>query len=339
MESVTEVIETMWKSILAIGLAAAGGVLRAAEGPTTPAKPETAAAVMVDSILATVNGDPITLSDVLPESRREEAVAHAVSRGEELEEKIRSIRQRVVDDLIDRKLILLEYERKPFNIPDQYIENLLDSMVMESASGNRKEFERLVRASGMTMAEVRENARKQLILSGMIDYCYYVRVNLTPRELYEYYQAHPAEFNRPEELHLYLLLITARHPDREEALKQVAAAAAAGEADFIGLVARWSNGPNAENGGDLGWIAQDSLRPEFAAALGEAPALQRWYGPVDLGGDVAYLRVEGRHEAKEVPFEQAMVELKRKLEEEARRKAFREYTGKLRSEAIIEYYF
>ena len=84
--------------------------------------------LQINSVLASVNGDPVSLEDILPATRQQEYQAYAAYSGDRLYEAIRSIRRKAVDDLIDRKLVIADYRRQPFEIPNQQIEEELDNV-------------------------------------------------------------------------------------------------------------------------------------------------------------------------------------------------------------------
>ena len=67
-----------------------------------------------DSILASVNGESITLQDVMLESNAEEAKLSSMFTGEDLIRKIEEVRRKVLEDLINRKLIYASYKKLIF---------------------------------------------------------------------------------------------------------------------------------------------------------------------------------------------------------------------------------
>ena len=63
---------------------------------------------------------------------------YAVYSSKEIFNEIQKLRKKILDDIIDRKLILLEYNAtKPFTIPRQYVENLIDELAMNFGCSNR----------------------------------------------------------------------------------------------------------------------------------------------------------------------------------------------------------
>ena len=108
--------------------------------------------LQINSVLASVNGEPVSLEDILPATRQQEYQAYAAYSGERLFEAIRSIRRKAVDDLIDRKLVIADYRRQPFEIPNQQIEEELDNVAERMGYRSRSEFIRQARQAGSSIS-------------------------------------------------------------------------------------------------------------------------------------------------------------------------------------------
>ena len=61
----------------------------------------------VDSILASVNGIPVSLMDIIYESRREESKLCLVYNGNDLYQEVHKMRKKVLSEIINRHLVLL----------------------------------------------------------------------------------------------------------------------------------------------------------------------------------------------------------------------------------------
>ena len=85
----------------------------------------------MNSILASVNGKPISLQDVLPLTRAEEFRVFSSCVGEELQKRILEIRRRAADELIDRQLILEDYAGKSFELSDKDMAEILKSLASQ----------------------------------------------------------------------------------------------------------------------------------------------------------------------------------------------------------------
>lgn len=302
------------------------------------AAPENMATGM-DSIVASVDGVPISLGDILPACREQEIPLYASRGGQELYDAIREVRRKALDELIDRKLILADFERtEPFKIPPQIVESYLDDLALNAGIRSRSQFAAKVRESGMTIEELRKQAREQLIIQAMRSRRSYIHVNVTPREVHDYFVAHPEQFGTPEAWSLSMILIAKDAADRDAILKEIAGRLAGGGAsDFAEMASAYSSGPNAATGGALGAIERTSLRHEFAEAIKE-PKVGAFYGPVKADEGDYFLMISEIRPAVMPDFRAMAPRIRERLEQERRSAALREYTRQLRSQALIHYY-
>ncbi len=326
---------TQWKFRLAGMLLAMCCWLSAADYQLEPA-----GTTESDAVLAEVNGFPITLSDVLFESWREEARAYAVLTPAELEKAIADIRKNKLTDLIDRRLVIADFQRHEYRVDNRYVEQVLDRMAREMGCADRIELSRRARDFNSTMEQLRTLAGERLMNEMMLSNLLYEQVNITPYELHCYIAEREADFRVPARIRFRLLRIGTNSRDRAQRLADVAKAleSPAAAENFAGIVTHWSDGPAAAQGGDLGWIEQSRVRREFAALLGDAPEIGRIYGPLEIPDEgVFYLQVL-ESTVEQAPDRAALQqELRAKLEEEARQKVVHDYLSKLRANALIHF--
>lgn len=298
----------------------------------------------VDSILASVNGEPISLLDIIYESGREEARLAMTYRGDELFQETRKLRKKILDEIIDRKLIYDDYEANPFKIPEmnQYIENTVDGLSMDIGDGTRDTLVEKAKKSGTNLEELKDKARKKIIVDIMVnEYCGRA-VYITPKETYEYYEAHKEEFSTPASVELDMILIkkNGRHKDSfQNVIDEVKEGASAGSRKiFHTLAVMNSEGPNAENGGEIGTIEISRLRPEFLAAT-TSMTPSSGSGPIDTEDGIYFLYLVSKTEKKDAAFDKVESDIREKIRKKFTEKAYDDYVKKLREKAIIRYYF
>ncbi len=293
----------------------------------------------VDSILAAVNGTPISLMDVLNDSRREESRICLVYSGTELYQEVHKLRKKILEEIISRHLLLAAYEKKKVPIPPEYIENMLDDLALNYGCVSRNELEEKAKKSGTTVDELRKKATDKIAMQIMINNYYYANVNLTPKELFEYYENNKKEFSTPAKLKLELLLLRNEHQNFAETLKMLESElSSASRKVFIAMVGLYSDGPGSKNGGDLGFIEENRLRPEFADALKN---MKPGYvsKPIKTPEGVYFLRLDAYEPAVTTTYRELNNELRDKIEKKLKEKALEEYIDKLKTEAIIRYYY
>ena len=90
--------------------------------------------------------------------------------------------------------------------------------------------------------------------------------------------------------------------------------------------------------GNLGEIDRKLLRHEFAAVLKKIEK-GMIAGPLQMDGDVVWLKVMSHKPAKVADFKSVEPQIREILRSKRREKVVQEYSRKLRQKAVIEYYF
>lgn len=290
------------------------------------------------SLLAEVNGQPITVDDVLPMTQAKEYQAYAALSGAELERAILRLRREAVETLIDRKLIVADYRAGNSRLSDNDIERELDNAAERAGCRSRSAFIRKLRENGISIEKFRTQLEEQMAVQLMYQREYYARNFVTPADILRYYEAHREDFDVPERVELAMLRIPASHAEKELLLKEVSRDLAADPESFAAVAGRVSDAPAAASGGSLGWIEVRRLRQEFAAALKSGIEKDRIYGPIATAEGVVFLRVNGHEAGSAGDFSGAAPEIRRILEEQIREKSRQDYRSRLRSEAFVKYY-
>lgn len=292
----------------------------------------------LNSVLATVNGEPISLGDVLPLTQAKEYQAASAYSGNALARAVYDLRLAAVDELIDHKLILADYASRSFEIPAREIESALDEASVRMGCRSRAELAKKLRESGGTLEEFRNKLRDQLIVQLMLYREYNASNFITPEDLHRYYREHEAEFSRPESVELAMLQLPPERNDADKVAEDISGALADSPEAFADLVRRYSSGPGRGDGGRLGGIERRRLRTEFAEALGATPEAGRIYGPIRTADGVFWLKVLAYRPAERRPFESSGTEIRRRLEAKLRRESRERYCARLRKSAIVRYF-
>ena len=289
----------------------------------------------MNSILASVDGEAVTLMDVLPLTHGKELQARAVYSGERLEQVIMDYRKQVVNELIDNLLVQAEFRRSQFTLPSQEIEREIDQFAVRIGCRSREQLERRLRKDGRNIDEVRMAVRRNMMIQMMLYRQIHIAVSLSPKEIYEYFQKNEAKFATPEKVGLAMLKLDSSRADVEAAKKEIAGELEKDPGKFDELVARYA--PELGDG-NLGEIDSKLLRPEFAGAFKEyVPGTVA--GPIKVYDGLVWLKVVSYSPPVKAEFKTVEERIKLELEHQYREKAVADYIGRLRSRAVIEYYF
>jgi parvulin-like peptidyl-prolyl isomerase len=242
-----------------------------------------------DGIAAIVNDDIITFSDVRREvGDAEKAVAQSLLPPEEKTARIRELRLAAINGLIDRRLLIQEFNKREYQMPQNIVEQQIRAIIREQHGGDRTKFNDHLRKQGKTYEQFRKEIEDELKLQAMVHQFIQRRVVVSPKKVEDYYAKNKQEFAPQKQSRLAILFLS-RSPRLQQRTdsegrsttvdpqKNLAAdilqKARKGE-DFASLVRIYSEGPNRDNGGDWGWMTPDALRPElsqpaFALRAGE----------------------------------------------------------------------
>ena len=303
-------------------------ILPAVGNDKTPAK---------DVLLATVNGQPVTLLDVLADTLPQERQLRLRYSGKKLKEEQKKIREQALSMIIDRKLVYEQFKKKKYKVPNQILEKMLDRLAAELAGGDRKVLESKARKAGMTLEELREQARERSATALLLHERCYKPAYVTPKQVYDYYQDHKDEFVKPAELNIQILYLQCRPEDKvatefvermKEKIKN------ADENTFSGYVALHSQGPNRDEGGKVGWIREDQLREDFKPYLIGKPA-NTVAGPILTDEGYYFIRIMDRKEAQYPEFKDIKEDIRKELSKKEEDRMYKKYISFLKRDAVI----
>ena len=233
--------------------------------------PQIAETEIVERIVAVVNEEIITLSEVRAISipyLKKMAEQHSVKYGEE---EIVETEKRIVDQLIDEKLVAQEADRLEIEVTPKE----LDMAVREVKERNQltdAQFEKALAEDGMSLEDYKKELTKQMKKMRVMDQEVRAKVQVSKKEVDEYYEKHKSEFNAPPQVRLQqiLLIVPPEATDSEidrvgKMADQIYERVREGD-DFTEMVKRYSQDVNAAAGGDMGVFLQGELFP----ALDEA---------------------------------------------------------------------
>lgn len=282
--------------------------------------------VVVDRVVAVVNNEIITLSDL----QREEALKKR--------DAVRDDRL-VLEDMIDRKLQMAAAKRAGVDVTDKELDDAVAD-IMKRNSMDMMQFSVALAKDGLTLEQYKEELREQITLSRLFNK--YVRsgVNVDEAEVRAFYQNNPKTFSLPEEIRvrrIFLAMPDQATQDQAAAVREKAQSVYArlqkGE-DFIHLVREVSQGETASQDGDLGFMQREDALPEIVEA---ARALKPGdtSSPFLCAGGYNIIKLEEvRTPVK--PFEKVKDEIMKTLYEQKLENTYRSWLQALRGDSHIE---
>jgi len=194
-------------------------------------------------------------------------------------ERKREIRKEVLEGLVADLLMAVHAERIGIEVEQESI----DAQVQEAIERNKREiggeeaFKRELKKNGITVQQLRMQWREKIKSRQLIQKLMYREVmgqiNIKEEELREYYRENiQGTSMRPATVKLAQILILPEPSGKSkeialEKIREIEKRLKSGEA-FSGLAEKYSEGPSAKYGGNLGFLKLDELNnPDFVEAV------------------------------------------------------------------------
>ncbi|MFL5320447.1 MAG: peptidylprolyl isomerase [Myxococcaceae bacterium] len=299
----------------------------------------TARAELVDRVAAVVNKDVITLSEV--EARVQPEMARANVPPSERAKVLSQLTQQALDQLIGEKLLEAEIKELNIEVTDQDLEAAMDD-VRKQNGVDPAQFEQLLRQEGYTMAAYKEFMSKHLARLKLINLKVRNKVKISDEDLKAEYAKWAKMEGEDPEVHARHILIKvdpkATPAEVEEAKKKADAIAQEARqpgVDFVELAKKKSEGPSANEGGDLYWFKRGTMVPEFdRVAFNLKPG--EVADPVRTKFGFHIIKVDERRNADVKPFEEVKEQLRDRVVRGQLEKYTNDYVQELRSKAAVE---
>lgn len=298
-------------------------------------------AALVEEIIAKVNGDIVTRSEVERSKRMMEAELRQKGlTGPRLQESIDQGSKDVFRDRIDQLLLVQKGKELNINV-DPEISKFVARLQAESKIADPEKFQQYVREqTGMSFEDYKNDLKNNMLTERVIRDEVSRRVQVKREELQKYYEEHKTEFVREERVFLREILISTEGKDAagvavaEKKAKDVSSRATKGE-KFADLARDNSDAQTARNGGDIGGFEKGKLREDIESQIWNQP---RGFvtAPIKASNGFLILRVEDHQKAGQASFEEVENELMDKMFTPRMQPAIREYLTKLRQDAFLE---
>src|ERR1700676_186231 len=243
----------------------------AKESAKKPAPTVGANAKVVEEIVARVNNEIITRSELDKARVSAEEDAKQECEGKCTPEQLRIAtedrQKNALRDLIDQSLLAQRGKDMGVNVEPEVIKKL-DQIRVQNKLASMEELERAVSSQGLNWEDFKDNIRKGLLTQRVISSEVGSHMPIRREEIEKYYNDHKKEYVRPEQVALREIEVATEGkketelPDlrkkAETALKRVKD----GE-DFAEIAKRFSDGGTAKQGGFLGVYKRGELSKEL----------------------------------------------------------------------------
>jgi peptidyl-prolyl cis-trans isomerase SurA len=258
-------------------------------------------------VVAVVNDDVITQLEL--EKKIKEMTGFSV---EDLKRddgpRFAETEHRILELLIDEKIT--EEKVKEFKITVS--KNQVDATIQRMKEDNHwsdEEFIAQLARGGFTLEKYHEEIKKELERMQLIEYEVKSRIIIRDEEIKAYYEQHKKLFSSAKKVHLAGIFLLLKRPDDQREVQEIQQKGEEilerlkrGE-DFGDLAKKFSEGPGAADGGDLGMFDADQLDPQFRKIIDTLPE-GSVSGLIPTSKGIQILKVTQKQVGKVKPLEE-----------------------------------
>ena len=302
-----------------------------------------AAAGVADRIVAVVNGEVITLSELHRAFAPYAAHIEANYKGPDKEAFLKQNQAAFLQRMIDQMLIEQEAKKPGAGIAAVKDEEVM-AVVKDMLAKNRLTMQAYLKKlaeEGKTLESAKQEIRGQMLRMRLLRREVQSRILVTDEEIGEYYDKHREDYEGREAVHIRQIFLPvpegadsgARDRVRAEA-NQLRERILKGER-FEVMAARYSRGPAAAEGGDIGFVERGVMMPEvekaaFSLPVGEVSEV------LETEAGFLLLVVVDKKGAGLKPLPVVRDEIKAKIEDEKVNKKYDEWMAELRKKSFID---
>lgn len=246
----------------------------------------------------------------------------------------------VLQSLIDRVLIVNEFAEREFQLPQTFVENEFDRILIEDFENDRAMFLQYLQSIGKNTREFRRDLRERIIVSIMRGEKTRSASQISPERIERFYAENNINFYEEEAVRLRIIMLRPLADESEDLMRQnierVQEELASGR-DFAEVARQFSQDSRRNRGGDWGWIKRSDLRDELSVAAFRLDIGQH-SEPIKMGNQTFFLFVEDKRDEGIQPLNEVRDRIEDILASQLARQAQEQWLERLRRNAYIRYY-
>ena len=293
-------------------------------------------------VVAIVNDEVVTLYelDTMIQLLTGTPSAQLKNKSEEIYIKTR---QKVLDDLVDQKIVLEKIKELKIEVTAKEVDQAIERVKADNQL-TQEDLLAELKEQGSNYESYRESIKEELERIQLINYEVKSKIILREEEIEEYYNTHRDEFTSEGRVRLALIFLKQKDPaDKNEAralyqkAQDILSMIKDGK-NFANLARKFSNGPGASEGGDLGVFKMSQLNPEMAEIIKDLSAGEV-SNPIIRPYGIKIIKVEEKDGGGEKSLEQVRNAIQTILYRKELDKKYSAWIKELRKKAYIKIIF
>lgn len=273
-------------------------------------------------IVAKVNGESLLDKDVAAQLRIELSKYDDLSASDRHQQEV--VRGQILERMVMDRLLLQEAKKRGIHVtPDDFFNFLSKQRLSEDEAKQHLE------SIGVSYEFWRRQQEQRLIIEKLLDQVLAEKLPISPEDISHYYRTHLPAFTVPARYHARQILLS-----NLEVAQKVFKLLKQGD-DFTKLAKEYSQSPDKEKGGVMGWLSRNNAPETFIEALAKLrPGELSPPTKTDYGYHVFQLL--DKSPAHEKPLPEAESEIMHTLQGEQGNELLKSWLKDLRDHAKVE---
>jgi foldase protein PrsA len=281
-------------------------------------------------VAAKVNGESISKTEVDAQLEQLKKQYPNMFTGADGEGRLLDFKQRIVDNLVNAKLVEQAAKEKGINVSDADIQKQVDQL--KGGFKDQAQFDAALKSAGMDVEGLKASIRQQLVTNKLMEQLA-ADAKVTDADIQDYYDNNKAQFaQKAQKRSSHVLFKPADKAEAQKVLKQIQS----GEITLAQAAKKYSvDTATAEKGGDLGWPNGTSYVPEFQAAVDK---LSKGQTSVLVQSTYGYhiITVTDTRPAKQQPLAEVKAQIEQIIVQKRKAEAYQKFLDELKKNAKID---
>ncbi|MGD2278603.1 MAG: peptidylprolyl isomerase [Candidatus Omnitrophota bacterium] len=225
-------------------------------------------AEMVDKVIVIVNDEVITQREFDRAFLPVQQSFQARFKGEELKSRLEEVKGQLLEQLINSKLIVSLAKKQDIKIDEKELNEKIESV--KSYYGTEDDFLLALSSKGTNLTEFEREIREQMLGQKLVEKEVSSKIVVTPAEIKDLYNKNKDRLVIPKRIKARSIMIRKGSGAEERAardkINRVVRDLKKGR-KFEKLASEESEGPYADNGGDMGYVSPGQMLPEIDEVL------------------------------------------------------------------------
>ncbi len=294
--------------------------------------------VILDEIVAKVNNEVITLTDLQKELKLLRLqIGQEIKDQAAAEKEFEKRKKPLLRTLIDTKMMIQKAEELGItsNIDAEVTANLEETR-KQAGIPSMDVFDQVLRQNGTSLAERREWIKREMIIDSLVQQFVYSKLTVLTPEIEAYYKENAAQFSEPAEVDLAEILFLTEGKDKAQVRKtaEEVLGRLKNGASFEEEAKKHSEGPTAARGGAIGNFKKGSMSPAveeaaFALKQGEISSI------IETEYGLQIIKIISKKENQAKPLAEVRPAIQRMLIYKKAEPEMKEFLDDLRAQSYI----